>query len=74
MEELTKQICEKFGIDASKADGIVQHVITFVKEQLPENLQGMLGGILGGNAAESGEGGGDMLSQAKNALGGLFSK
>lgn len=69
MEDLIKQITDKFGIDAAKAGDIVKHVLDFVKGHLPENLSGMLSGLTGG-----GEGGdaGSVLDKAKDMLGGFL--
>jgi len=63
MEDLIKQITEKFGIDASKAGDIVKHVMDFLKDKLPENVSGMLGNLSGGA--------GDLMEKAKGALAGM---
>lgn len=68
MEELKKQIVERFGIDESKVDGTIQMVLAFVKDKLPESMRGMVDSVLSGNA----EDGGNPLDSVKSALGGFL--
>jgi 2-hydroxy-3-keto-5-methylthiopentenyl-1-phosphate phosphatase len=66
MQDLIKQITDKFGLDASKAGDIVQHVLDFLKDKLPEGVSGLLTNL-------TGEGGsGDLVDKAKDLLGGLI--
>lgn len=65
MEELKKQIAEKFGLDAEKADGAIQMVLNFVKDKLPDNMKGLVDSALKGEC-------GGLMDQAKGMLGGLF--
>ncbi len=66
MDELKKLICEKFGIDAAKADGIIETVLGFVKDKLPDGVKGLVDGAL------QGDGSGDIMDKAKDVIGGLF--
>lgn len=68
MEELIKQIAEKFGIEADKANEIVQHVLEFVKGKLPDGLSGLVSSLGG----EDGAGGSGLLDKAKELLGGFL--
>ena len=65
MDELKNLLMEKVGLDGDKASGAIEVVVNFIKDKLPENLQGMVDGLI------SGEGGGDNpLDAVKGLFGG----
>ena len=66
MEDLIKSLGEKFGIDPSKAADIVQHVMDFLKDKMPD-VGNLLGNLTGG---EGGAGG--LADKAKDLLGGFM--
>ncbi len=72
MEDLIRQITEKFDIDADKAEGIVGTVADFAKDKLPEPIAGQVSKLLGGSegGGESSDAGGGLLDQAKGLFGG----
>lgn len=65
MDALIAQIVEKTGVSEEIAGTIVDMVMENVKGQLPESMQGMVGGLLGG--------GGDDAGGALGKLGGMAS-
>ena len=69
MEELKQQLMEKIGLDADKSSSAIQIVVNFIKDKLPENLQGMVDKAIGGGGDDDGEGGG-ALDKVKGLLGG----
>ena len=42
MDDLTKMLQEKFGLDEGVAKQVIETVLGFVKDKLPEPMQGML--------------------------------
>ena len=69
MEELIKKITDKFDdIDAEKAKGIIDTVGDFLADKLPGGVGEKVQGFLQGDNFDVG----DLLGQAKDALGGLF--
>ncbi len=64
MDELKKRLMEQIGLDEDKSQSAIEIVLGFIKEQLPENLQGMVDGIV------SGEGGANPLDAVKGLFGG----
>ena len=61
MDELIEQITRRFGIPAATARGVVEMVLGFVKDRLPEPIAGQIDGLLSGGG----------LGQAEQLLGGL---
>ena len=65
MDQLIKLLQERFSLDESTAQQIVETVAGFAKERLPENLQGIVDKALAGEDISGGLGG---------MLGGIFGK
>jgi len=76
MEELKNLLIEKVGLDAEQGENVVQTVLGFLTDKLPENMQGMAEGLLNGETPDisslmGGDGeGGNPLEAAKNLFGG----
>ena len=68
MEVLVAQIVEKTGLSEEMAENVVNMVLEHVKDQLPENMQGMVDTFLGGG----GDAGG--LGNLGGMLGGFLKK
>lgn len=66
MEDLKSQL-EQLGIDPSKCQGVIDTVLQFIKDKLPENLHGLIDGALHGEGGAS-----SLLDQAKGILGGFL--
>lgn len=66
MEELKQQLIEKLGIDESMADTAITLVLGFVKDKLPESLQGPIEQIANGETPDLGD-------SALDAVKGFFS-
>ena len=64
MEELKEKL-SALGIDDDKIDGVIETVMGFIKDKLPEGMGGMVDSLVG-------EGGGmdDILEKAKGLFGG----
>ena len=67
MNELKQQLIAKLGVDEATADSAIEMVLGFVKEKLPENMQGMVDSAL----AEDGEGN-STADSAIDAVKGFF--
>lgn len=63
MDELKNQLVEKLGIDESMANSAIEMVLGFVKDKLPEGLQGPLESVMKGE---------DVSDSALDAVKGLF--
>jgi hypothetical protein len=81
MEELINQVSQKAGITPDQAQQAVNAVLDFAKIKLPAPLGDELGNLLQGNTpgiqgmlgqVAGGQGGGNLVDEAKNVLGGLF--
>lgn len=70
MDMLINFVVEKTGLSHEQAQSAVNAVLSFIKDKLPEGMQGMVDNVIGGNSG--GEGGGDIMGQASNMLGGMF--
>lgn len=66
MNELKQQLIEKLGLDAGVSEEAIKMVLSFVKDKLPENMQGMVDSIMNGQTPD--------LGGAVDALKGLFGK
>ncbi len=62
MDELTKQIQQRTGIDEAQARSAADTVLGFLKERLPAPIAGQIDGIVGG---------GEAGAAGNNPLGGL---
>ena len=65
MDELKKRLMEQVGLDEEGSQNAIEVVLGFIKEQLPENLQGMVDGLISGEG-----GGGNPLDAVKGLFGG----
>ena len=66
MEQLNKLLMDKLGLDESASQQAIDTVLDFIKDKLPDNVQGIV------DAAAKGEmpDGGDLLDKAKGLFGG----
>lgn len=64
MEELKEKLAS-LGIESDKIDGVIETVLGFVKDKLPDSVSGMLDGVISGD--EDGE---SILDKAKGLFGG----
>ena len=64
MDELKEKLAA-LGIESDKIEGVIETVLGFVKDKLPEGMGGMLDGLLNGD--EEGE---SILDKAKGLFGG----
>ncbi len=71
LDELVKRISEKTGLSEEQARSAAETAVGFIKEKLPAPLAGQFDNYLGGSGEGGESGGGDLLGQAQNALGGL---
>ena len=72
MDDLLKQITEKFGVSAEQAKGIVGTVAGFLGDKLPGPVGSQVTKLLGGGGDDNGdddEGGGGLMDKAKGLLG-----
>ena len=73
MDDLLKQITEKFGVSADQAKGIIGTVASFLGDKLPGPIGSQVTKLLGGgdDNGEGGddEGGGGLLDKAKGMFG-----
>ena len=74
MDDLIKQITEKFGVPADKAKGIVKMVVGFIGDKLPGPIGSQVNKLLGDDEGGDDEGGGDdgggLMDKAKGLFGG----
>lgn len=66
MEELKKQLMDQLGLDDLTSNKAIELVLGFIKDKLPENLQGMVDSLI------SGEGGDDDAGGALDTIKGMF--
>jgi hypothetical protein len=70
VDDLLKQITDKFGVSADQAKGIVGHVAGFLGDKLPGPVGSQVKKLLGGGDDEGGDDeGGGLLDQAKGLFG-----
>ena len=67
MNELKQQLMEKLGLDESISDQAIEMVLGFVKDKLPEDLQGIVDSVSKGETPDLGG-----LGGAMGAVKGLF--
>ena len=74
MDDLIKQITEKFGVPADKAQGIVKMVVGFIGDKLPgpiaSQVKKLVGDDDGGNGGDDGDDNGGLMDKAKGLFGG----
>ncbi|MFK7910327.1 MAG: DUF2267 domain-containing protein [Akkermansiaceae bacterium] len=66
MEELKKQLMDKLGLDEAVSQQAIDTVLGFVKDKLPENVQGFVDSAVNGEMPDTG----DLLDKAKGLFGG----
>ena len=66
MDELKEKLAA-LGLESDKIEGVIETVLGFVKDKLPEGMGGMLDGLVGGEDGEDGE---SILDKAKGLFGG----
>jgi hypothetical protein len=74
VDELIKQIQEKTGLPADKAQDVIETVVDFVADKLPGPIGDQVRGFLDGDdeaKADDGDSDGGLMDTAKDALGGL---
>ena len=73
MEALIKLVSEKTGISHDQATTAVHTVLNFVKEKLPPGIGQHLDGYVNDNKNSS-TGGGGIVNDLKDKMGGIFGK
>ena len=66
MDELKGKLAD-LGIEADQIDGVIETVLEFIKNKLPDGLEGMFDSVIKGEIPEIG---GDLLEKAKGLFGG----
>ncbi|MDF1713634.1 MAG: hypothetical protein P1U90_15455 [Akkermansiaceae bacterium] len=66
MDELKEKLAD-LGIEADQIDGVIETVLEFIKNKLPDGLEGMFDSVIKGEIPEIG---GDLLEKAKGLFGG----
>ncbi len=66
MDELKEKLAA-LGIGDDKIDGVIETVVDFVKDKLPDGMDGMLDSVLNGDMPDVG---GDALEKVKGLFGG----
>ena len=68
MEELKQQLIDQLGLDDPTSTKAIEIVLGFIKDQLPEGMQGMVDNLIEG--AGDGLDVGDAMNALKGMLGG----
>lgn len=74
MDEWLQMIEDRFGLDAAKAKGVVDTVVNFIADKLPEGMGEQFKGFVAGgfDLPEGAEGTiGGLLDKAQDMFGGL---
>ncbi len=66
MDELKEKLAA-LGLDSDKVDGVIETVLGFVKDKLPEGMGGIVDNLVSGEGASDGD---NLLDKAKNLFGG----
>ena len=66
MDELKEKLAA-LGLESDKIEGVIETVLGFVKDKLPDGMGGMLDGLISGEDGEDGE---SILDKAKGLFGG----
>ncbi len=66
MDELKKQLMDKLGLDEAISQQAIDMVLGFVKDKLPDNVQGLVDSVVSGEMPDTG----DLLNKAKGLFGG----
>ncbi len=71
MDELLEQLQQKTGLPVDQLQSVVEGVIDFLKDKLPEPLADQVAGLLDGTGGAAADGVGGLLDKAQDLLGGL---
>ena len=66
MDELKEKLAA-LGIGEDQVDGVIETVLGFIKDKMPDGMEGMLDSVLKGEMPDVG---GDMLDKFKGLFGG----
>ncbi len=66
MDEIKKQLTEKLGLSEEMSEQAVDLVLGFVKDKLPESMQGIVDSAINGEMPDTG----GLLDKAKGLFGG----
>lgn len=66
MDELKQKLMDQLGLDDGKASSAIEMVMNFAKDKLPDNISGLLDGVMNGETPDA--------SSALDAVKGLFGK
>lgn len=66
MDELKEKL-SALGIDEDKVDGVIEAVVGFIKDKVPDGMEGILDSVMKGEMPDVG---GDMLDKVKGLFGG----
>ncbi|MGJ8695952.1 MAG: hypothetical protein ACSHYF_06515 [Verrucomicrobiaceae bacterium] len=69
MEEL-KQKLAGLGIAEDQIDSIIETVFGFIKDKLPDGMEGIADSLMKGETPDLGDVGGDLMNKAKGLFGG----
>ena len=70
MDELKQQLMEKLGLEEGISDKAIEIVLGFVKDKLPENLQGMVDSVVAGETPDMDDLKDGLMDKAKGLFGG----
>lgn len=66
MDELKQQLIDKLGLDEAVSQQAIDMVLAFMKDKLPENVQGLVDSVASGEMPDAS----GLLDQAKGLFGG----
>ncbi|MDA7536721.1 hypothetical protein N8568_00765 [bacterium] len=69
MEELKAKLAG-LGIAEDQVDGAIETVFGFIKEKLPDGMEGIADSLMNGETPNMGDLGGDLMDKAKGLFGG----
>jgi len=71
MDELKEKLAA-LGLPAEQIDSVLETVLGFVKEKLPDGMEGMVDSLIAGETPDLGDLGdvGDIMNKAKGLFGG----
>lgn len=72
MNDLIKQLQEKTGLGVDQIKSVLDGVMDFIGDKLPAPIANQVNGLLGDDAGDGGDGGGDLMDKAQDMLGGFM--
>lgn len=66
MDELKQQLMEKLSLDEGMSQKAIETVVGFLKDKLPDGMEGMLDAVMKGEVPDAG----GLLDKAKGLFGG----